>query len=151
MKKVFIILIFLSSCTPKQVDVSEQAKMEIIQADKDMSNKAAQEGFFKTLLMYADDGIVVLKEGVFPVIGKSELTKYWSEKKETKEISWEPFKAEAARSGEMGYTLGNWKFVARDSVYYGNYYTIWKKQRDGSWKFVLDGGNGTPVPENGKN
>jgi hypothetical protein len=29
---------------------------------------------------------------------------------------------------------------------YGNYMSVWKKQDDGSWKFVLDGGNTTPPP-----
>ncbi len=150
MKKIFLGLILFSSCSQQQSDLSKQATQEIITADKTMSDMAAKEGFYKTLLLYADDSVVIPKEGKLPVIGKEALVKYWSDKTETKEISWEPFKAEAAKSGELGYTLGNWKFVTRDSVYYGNYYTVWKKQNDASWKFVVDGGNGTPAPEKSK-
>ncbi len=29
---------------------------------------------------------------------------------------------------------------------YGNYVTVWKRQPDGKWKYVLDGGNTTPAP-----
>jgi ketosteroid isomerase-like protein len=54
--------------------------------------------------------------------------------------------AEASISGDMGYTFGNWKFTKKDRVMYGNYSTIWKKQVNGSWKFVCDGGNITPKP-----
>ena len=81
-----------------------------------------------------------------PVIGKTALEKYWSDKPETKDLSWEPYKAEAARSGDWGYSLGNWKLALKDTVLYGNYYTIWKKQADGKWKFTDDGGNNTPKP-----
>jgi ketosteroid isomerase-like protein len=146
MKKILLAIILFSGCTQHQIDLNEQTKNEIINADIAMSDMAAKEGFFKTLLLYADDSVVIPKEGEFPKIGKIECAKYWSKKDDTKEIAWEPFKAEAAKSGEIGYTLGNWKFVTKDSTYYGNYYTIWKKQTDGSWKFVVDGGNGTPAP-----
>jgi len=147
MKKILLGLILLSSCTQPQTNFRKQATQQIINADIAMSDMAAKEGFFKTLLLYADDSIVKPKEGEFPVIGKEALAKYWSGKTDTKEISWEPFRAEAAKSGDLGYTIGNWKFVTKDSVYYGNYYTVWKKQNDGIWKFVVDGGNGTPAPE----
>ena len=111
-----------------------------------MSALAAKEGFHKALLAYADDNVVKPQDGELPVIGKTALEKYWSDKPETKELSWEPFKAEAARSGELGYTLGNWKLVLKDTVLYGNYYTVWKKMPDGKWKFAVDGGNSTPAP-----
>src|SRR5580765_6580195 len=146
MKNILLGLALLSACTQKQIDLSKRAKEEMLNADIAMNNMAAKEGFFKTLLLYADDSVVKIKEGEFPVIGKRQLAKYWSGKSDTKEITWQPFKGEGAKSGEMGYTLGNWKFVTKDSAYYGNYYTIWKKQTDGSWKFVVDGGNGTPAP-----
>ena len=132
MKKILIGLLILSACSQKQDDLSRQAKEEIINADKAMSDMAAREGFYKTLLLYSDDSVVKPEEGRFPLIGKQELSKYWSGKNDTKEITWEPFKAEAAKSGELGYTLGNWKFITKDSVYYGFYYTVWKKQNDGA-------------------
>ncbi len=143
MKKLLFISILFYGCTQ---DASEQAKQEIIKADIAMSEMASREGFYKTLLLYADDSVMKPKEGELPVIGKGALQKYWNGKDGTKDISWKPFRAEAAKSGEIGYTLGNWKYVTKDSTYYGNYYTIWKKQKDCNWKFVFDGGNGTPAP-----
>jgi ketosteroid isomerase-like protein len=142
---LFALLLFIVSCSPKETDLSDQTKDEIMRADITMSRLAEEEGFFKSLLSYADNDVVKLKEGEFPVIGKNDLTKYWAGKEDFKTLTWTPFKAEAAKSGDLGYTIGNWKFVTTDSTYYGNYYTVWKKQNDGSWKFVLDGGNNTPA------
>ena len=111
-----------------------------------MNTLAAKEGFYKALLYYADDSVVKPQEGILPVVGKAALEKYWNDKPGTKDISWQPFKAEAAKSGDLGYTLGTWKFTTKDTVMYGMYYTIWKKQADGKWKFTIDGGNNTPKP-----
>lgn len=146
MKKIVAAIFLLISCNSQPTDLSKEAVDEIVQADKDMSAQALKEGFYKTLLAYADDSVVKPQEGHLPVIGKTALEKFWGDEPDTKDISWEPYKAEAARSGDLGYTLGNWKLVSKDTTMYGNYYTIWKKQADGKWKFVVDGGNTTPKP-----
>jgi len=140
-----IILFLFISCNTEYKDDRKQSTEEIIQTDIAMSNMAAKAGFFKALLAYADDSVMKPTEGEFPVIGKKALEIYWEGKDGTKQLSWEPFRAEASRSGDLGYTLGTWKFARNDSTLYGNYYTIWKKQADGKWKFVFDGGNGTPA------
>ena len=52
----------------------------------------------------------------------------------------------------LGYTYGNYIFKHKDKAGklitdYGKYTSIWKKQRDGSWKVVLDMGNSSPAPK----
>ena len=146
MKIIFLPLILLAACTAANVDLSKKAAQEIINTDKMMSEMAVKDGFNITLLRFADDSVVKPQDGQFPVIGKKALENYWAGKEGTKDISWEPYKGEASKSGDLGYTLGNWKMVTKDTTYYGNYYTVWKKQEDGGWKFVVDGGNNTPAP-----
>ena len=68
MKKTVFGLAILISCTSQYTNLSKQASAEIINADKAMSNMAVREGFFKTLLLYADDGVVKPQEGMYPVI-----------------------------------------------------------------------------------
>jgi ketosteroid isomerase-like protein len=34
----------------------------------------------------------------------------------------------------------------RTRHYYSKYLTVWKRQPDGAWKFVADGGNERPGP-----
>ena len=146
MKKLIAIVLLIVSCNTQPKDISKQAAADITKADKDMSDLAVKEGFHKALLLYADDSVVKPEEGELPVIGKIALEKKWNSKADTKAISWSPFKTEAAQSGDLGYSLGNWKYVTKDTVMYGTYYTIWKKQKDGSWKFAADGGNNSPNP-----
>ncbi len=146
-KLLLACLFFIFSCNNAPADFREQAEQEIKKADMAMSDQASKEGFQKTLLAFADDSAVKYEAGHLPIIGKTALKEFWAAQPETKAISWKPFKVEAAASGDLGYTLGYWKYISHDTTLHGSYYTIWKKQADGSWKFVLDGGNGTPAPE----
>jgi len=64
-------------------------------------------------------------------------------------LRWQPTFADIARSGELGYTTGESTTQTHDDLgrpteAHGRYVTIWKKQRDGSWKVALDIGASTP-------
>jgi ketosteroid isomerase-like protein len=59
-------------------------------------------------------------------------------------LEWRPVAAEVALSGDLGCTVGEAVIAGRD--FYSKYLTIWKRQQDGSWKFVADGGNARPAP-----
>jgi len=146
MKTSFIFMaLFLFSCSQHQVD-SEMAKQEIIKADMAMSDMA-KEGFKAAILYYADSNIVKFEGNQLPIIGKAALAASFDKSKDIKTLSWKPEKAEVASSGDIGYTWGYWKLVAKDTTYYGNYFTAWKKQPGGNWKVTLDGGNNTPRPQ----
>lgn len=54
-------------------------------------------------------------------------------------LEWWPNFAGIARSGDLGFTTGG---VAVNGQRTGHYFTIWKRQADGSWKWVYDGGSG---------
>jgi ketosteroid isomerase-like protein len=66
------------------------------------------------------------------------------------QLTWTPVGADISASGDLGYTYGTYEFRSRDKdgkpvVDHGKYTSIWKKQKDGSWKVVLDMGNGSPA------
>ncbi|MFZ1799267.1 MAG: hypothetical protein WAU24_05330 [Chitinophagaceae bacterium] len=146
MKKFICFCLIFVSCNQAQKDEHEEAAKEIMAADTAMNNLAVKEGFHKALLLYADDSVLKPSEGELPVIGKTSLEKYWGGANDLKTISWYPTRAEAASSGDLGYTFGNWTLQTEDTIMYGNYCTVWKKQPGGKWKFVFDGGNNTPAP-----
>lgn len=64
-------------------------------------------------------------------------------------LDWRPIYADISQAGDMGYTTGPSTFVDHRPNprpnYYGFYFSVWKKQADGSWKVVLDIGTETPV------
>ncbi|MCB9353546.1 MAG: hypothetical protein H6575_03145 [Lewinellaceae bacterium] len=141
-----LLTLLYCTCSAPDAGLRQQAEQAMKAADVAMCAAAVKDGFHAALLQYADSLVVKYDEGQLPVIGRAALNAQWQAQPDTKAISWKPFKAEAAASGDLGYTLGYWKYVAADTTYYGAYCTIWKKQADGAWKFLFDGGNGTPLP-----
>jgi ketosteroid isomerase-like protein len=58
-----------------------------------------------------------------------------------------------AHSGDLGYTIGAYEMTFNDPTGKtvsdkGKYVTVWKKQKDGSWKVLLDVFN-TDLPPTG--
>jgi ketosteroid isomerase-like protein len=73
-----------------------------------------------------------------------------SDKKPDKKplLAWQPSFAGMAASGDMGFTTGPWEAKAdikdEKPSGYGHFVTVWKKQVDGSWRFVVDLGISHP-------
>lgn len=62
-----------------------------------------------------------------------------------RDLAWQPAFAGIARSGDIGFTTGPASFDAtRTPAIY--YFTIWRRQADGLWRWIYDGGPG-PVEE----
>jgi ketosteroid isomerase-like protein len=61
-------------------------------------------------------------------------------------LTWAPRVADAAASGDLAYTSGDATIRDSGQLSYSNYLTIWKRQSDGRWRVVADGGNSAPAP-----
>ncbi|MGZ8407513.1 MAG: DUF4440 domain-containing protein, partial [Caulobacteraceae bacterium] len=55
-------------------------------------------------------------------------------------LAWWPLWAGIARSGDIGFTTGPVEVKGERMGFH--YFTIWKKQPDGTWKWVFDGAGG---------
>ena len=66
-------------------------------------------------------------------------------------LTWQPIFAAISRAGDLGYTTGPWQYKndIKDAkpAAFGNFMTIWKKQPNGVWRFVLDLGITNPEPK----
>lgn len=138
-------------------EILERNKADLINTDIEFYNVSQKSGTGRAFIDFADDSTVLLRQDSFPIIGKSNVINlYDGRENKVTPLKWKPVKAEVSSDGTLGYTYGNWKYTAKDKsgkeeTLYGNYVTIWKKQRDGKWKYILDGGNTTPPPaENNK-
>lgn len=127
---------------------NDEDLQKMIQTDKEFSKMSEDIGFPAAFIHYADENVIKMNPGREPYFGKEELTKAYSEPLPNNKIKlvWEPVKAEISSSGDLGYTFGNWVMNTltkdgKDTVVNGVYVSIWKKQADGNWKYVLDGGN----------
>ena len=75
---------------------------------------------------------------------------YWTAEKANESVlEWAPNFADASSDGTFGYTTGNWQYRAKKGVEpsaFGEFNTIWVKQRDGGYKWVIDIGIGHDKP-----
>lgn len=152
MKKIEVIFlsVILISCAQKVSDDVESQKTAIINTDKAFSAMSAEKGMYEAFIAYAAEEVIKPQDGRQPVVGRESLIKSFAGVPPRDFVlTWEPLKADAA--GGIGYTFGNWfrkskTAAGADTTVYGNYISIWKRQDDGSWKYVFDSGNGTPGP-----
>jgi ketosteroid isomerase-like protein len=147
---LFFSAIALASCNcSAPANDSAKDTTAVIQADKDFNDYCAKYGQKTAFLHYADSSVISFGENELPKIGIAAFKESIAKNHDTlSKLSWEPYRGEA--SGDIGYTFGWWKYSTKtkaglDTIYQGNYNTVWKKQKDGSWKYVVDGGVDTPA------
>ena len=141
---LFAAMLIFSSCREQKGDPSE-----LVATDKAFSTMSVEKGLSAAFIFYADDSVVKVRDGNFPIMGKNEMVKAYRARPDSgMTLKWHPLKAEVGRSNDLGYTFGVWELYmkGKDTTMYGNYISIWKKQSDGSWKYVLDAGSNTPKP-----
>jgi len=140
-----IVMSFMTSPLSSQTDV-EKEKQGLKQVDTDFSNLSIEKGMNHAFLSYADENAVLLKPNSHPIEGFEKLRERYSKPDTSFTLIWKPLYADIAVSLELGYTYGTWELKTKDEKgtpvsYYGTYVTIWKKDKNGNWKFVLDTGN----------
>lgn len=123
----------------------------VMQTDRDFDLAVSQRGVEAWVSYFADDGAMTNSAGTI-VRGHEGVRKLMAPLFGDKEASlrWQPDFAEVAKSGDLAYTTGPAKFrgrnpqgkrVERDS----RYLTVWRRQKDGSWKVAFDIGTSGPV------
>jgi ketosteroid isomerase-like protein len=67
-------------------------------------------------------------------------------------LLWFPTYGEVSRAGDLGWTTGPYEFREKrddkEAAGHGHYVTLWRRQPDGHWKFVLDFGIRHEAPLN---
>ena len=122
------------------------------QLEADFMKTAADKGAQGYMSFYAEDA-AELPNGENMLQGKENIAKtmgFLDDKNNS--LTWAPVHADLAASGDLGYTYGTYEFRSKDkdgkpAVSYGKYASIWKKQKDGNWKVVMDMGNSSPAPK----
>jgi uncharacterized protein (TIGR02246 family) len=136
---------------PTRATVSAREK-EIRALESAMMAAAEDQGADGYISFYAEDA-VELPNSAQMVLGKESIGKtmtFLNDK--NNRLTWSPVFVDVSGSGDLGYSFGNYEFrsIGKDgkpSVEHGKYTTIWKKQKDGKWKVVLDMGNANPEPQ----
>lgn len=98
------------------------------------------KGIHDAFISFAAEDAVLKRRRL--IIGKAAIDEHLKSST-SKNLSWRPDFVDVSSSGDLGYTYGNYIFKYADSL--GNpledkgiFHTVWKRQADGSWKFVWD-------------
>ena len=146
---IFLLVSILLSCSsPKSNKENklnkENAKQEIEKAEKDFAQMAADKGIAEAFYFFADSNATIKRQNDTLIHGKDAIKIFYSTpfyQKAT--VKWSPDLVEASPDGDMGYTYGRYVWSSTDSAgkpitFNGVFHTVWKKQPDGSWKYVWD-------------
>jgi len=155
MKKIIttlLILLLFSATSYAKKDKSAQGADLLCQLEAGFASDVAQHGHDAFITHFAEDGVEIVDGGGFNTKDDMRKQPAWPE---GTSLTWTPVKAKMAASGELGYTYGNYIYTAKNKegkivTSYGKYTSIWKKQKDGQWKVVVDMGNSSPEPKSGK-
>ncbi len=118
----------------------------LVKIESEFMRAAADHGSQGYMSYYADDAVEVPNGHAF-LKGKAEIAKTMGFlDSPDNHLTWAPVGAGISGAGDLGYTFGTYEFSSKDKdgkpvVDHGKYTTIWKKQKDGSWKVALDMGN----------
>lgn len=149
---VLIVAVLFSGCgffEEKPVDPlvvkkdpdTEMAMQEMVDTDIAFSEASAKDGMKNAFLYYVADDAVLLRPGYLPIV-EGDVIQFLKAQEDTSfTMTWVPKGADMSVAHDLGYTYGVYTVKTKDTTMQGTYLSIWKKQRDGKWKFVLDTGN----------
>lgn len=118
-----------------------QALREMKQADIRFSALSQKAGMRKAFLAYLHSDGILLRADHPPIIGVDARKFLQNINDSSFHLTWQPRGADIASSLDFGFTYGIYTMKTKDKTMQGTYVSIWKKEKDGNWKFVLDTGN----------
>ncbi len=142
--KIFAILLALIAFS---ITVSAQEDLQkLVETERSFARFARDHGTRSAFLEYlAPDGLVFVPD-------KTNGIAYWKARPESPALlSWAPNYGDISSGGILGYTTGNWEYRAKgkDDIpsVFGDFVTVWLRQLDGKYKFVIDIGISHPKPD----
>jgi ketosteroid isomerase-like protein len=148
---IIVAVIALNSCNQQAPAPSHEAmkarmdslRNDLLQTDLSFSQLSEQKGRNAAFIAFAAEHATMLRPYSMPVTGKDSIISRFSAHPDSMyALTWVPIKADVARSGELGFTYGTYQLVIKNiGKEEGTYCTVWKKDKNHAWKFVMDTGN----------
>ena len=139
---ILLVLFWCSSVAQAQTPL-----LEMVHTEQSFSRMAAEKNARDAFMAFiADDGLL-FRPGA--VNGKKWMLEHPVPPSDKQPLlAWQPSFAGMAAAGDLGFTTGPWELKedVKDAkpAGYGHFVTLWKKQTDGTWKFVVDLGISHP-------
>lgn len=147
MSKNILLLIGLCllACQPTKTppDLS-QLKQEVANAEAAFAKMAADQGIAEAFATFAAEDAVIKRQNDTLIKGREAIRNYYSAPfYKTAKVEWKPDFVDVSENGDLAYTYGKYLWSSQDSTgkvneQRGVFHTVWKRQKDGSWKYVWD-------------
>lgn len=142
-----ICLIAICRCEKERSVISNSS--QLLKTDQEFAKLSVDSGAAYAFHKYIKDDAIMLPANRYPIFGLDSIYASMSKNDSKYILSWEPQKAEVAKSGELGWTWGNYTMSDKNEQGIpeksnGKYLNIWKLESDGSWKVYVDMGNKNP-------
>jgi ketosteroid isomerase-like protein len=150
MRSAFLSLALLPAAVLAADTGLPPAQQQLFDTERAFVRLAAEKGFRDSFYTYfADDGIAF---NPHPFRVRTALTGQ-PPSPGPMGATWAPVYGDIAQAGDLGWDTGPLEFEGRDGAppRHGMFFSVWKRQADGSFKVVLDIGGDTPsavVPMN---
>ncbi len=130
---------------------SRGALEQVRAADTAFSAMAQRVGTGRAFGEYAAENAQIFSAPGEFITGPRAISESFGSAASDGALVWHPVAGGIAESGDLGFTAGNATFTGQragggEVVRYSKYLTVWKKQRDGEWRYVVDGGSARPTP-----
>lgn len=140
MKRYFILFLMIMA----SLRLFSQNERALIKAENAFEKASLEKGIREGFLSFADSTAIVFGEK-----GPENAKHFWESLNSFDGIfSWSPTYAEISLTGDWGYTTGNYehrpKLLADKPDRFGQYTTVWQKDVNGIWKYLIDIGNTHP-------
>ncbi len=137
----FLFLSFLNCETKNNNNLIENWKLEILESEENFAKMVQKEGIHNAFVAFASENAVLMRNNKI-IKGKKAIDEHYKGI-DTKSLTWKADLIEVSSSGDLGYTYGTYQYTFKDSlgkeqVDTGIFHTVWKRQTDGSWKYVWD-------------
>jgi len=122
----------------------EELKNEILQTEKSFERMTSEKGIAEAFFYFADENAVIKRENDTLIKGKENIKIYYQKKNlKNATVNWTPDFIDVSDCGSLGYTYGkySWKIKNEEgdiTEFKGIFHTVWKKQKDQTWKYVWD-------------
>ncbi len=112
--------------------------------DASFSAEIEKSGLVNAYNFWLSEEFRVHRQGVMPIVAKDTLKKYLGGK--TEKISFKQMGGKVSNFKDLAFTYGSFHFNGNDSP--DGYYThVWRRNKAGNWKLVLDVSNDLPKKE----
>lgn len=138
----------LLACACASTAPAPHPAQALLDADRAFAADARERGLAQAFLAVLGEGAVVFRPG--PVAARAWFEQHAGP---AEVVEWWPDTAELAGSGDFGWTAGAWELrepgaddLPGATLARGRYLTVWRLERRGDWRVVLDHGVALPGP-----